>query len=138
MLEIPAEHLVLGPDRRLGPGRAQASDQPRDPVGGLERLVAVALDMERGLDEMPPPFGAGVHALRGLRRALVVLVENQHELLRRIAVFGAELVDPLDRLQKHPRIKAVGIVLLRRGRLCVSRHGGRTRRAPRSCSAAGW
>ena len=96
-LEIPAERLVLGPSCRFRPDRTEPSHQSRNPVGRLERLMAVAFQMERRLDEMPAPLVPRVHAARGLgdqRRALLVLVEDQGEVLRRVAVLGAKPVNP--------------------------------------------
>ena len=73
----------------------------------------MAFQMEGWLDEMPPALIPGVHAARGFGdqgQALLVLVEKQCEVLRWIAIFGTESVDPLDRLQKHSRVKSVRIV----------------------------
>ena len=43
-----------------------------------------------------------------------MLVENQDERFRRIVVFAAMAVDPLDRLQEHPRIEPVRVMPTRR------------------------
>ena len=117
MLEIPPEHLVLGPRPRIGPIRPQPSHQPSDPVRRLDGLVAVTLQMEGGFDEMAPPLALPIHALGRFdqkRRALLVLVENKGEPLRWLAVLRAVAVNPLDRLQEHPRVEPVRIVRARR------------------------
>ena len=44
-----------------------------------------------------------------------VFVEDQEEVVWRLTVCGAELIDPLDRFEKHPCVEPVGIVLGRRG-----------------------
>lgn len=62
---------------------------------------------------MPAPVVSGIHASRGLgdeRRALLVLVEHQDEVVRRTAILIAELVEPLDRLKKCFCAEAVRIV----------------------------
>ena len=117
MLEISPEGFVLGPRSRIGPDRPQPSHQPGDPVGHLDGLIAVALQMEGRFDEMATPLASPIHALGRLRqerRTLLVLVENQDELFRRFAVLRAVAVDPLDRLEEHPRIEPIRIVRTRR------------------------
>ena len=95
MLEVPPERLVLGPCPRVRPDRPQPSDQPRYPVRRLDGLIAVTLQMEGRFDEMPAPLAPPVHALDRFgqqRRTLLVLVENQDELLRWVAILRAVAV----------------------------------------------
>ena len=81
-LEVPQERLVLWPRSWIGPDRSQPSHQSGDPVRRLDGLIAVALQVEGRLDEIPTALALSVHALGRFgqqRRALLVLLENQHE-----------------------------------------------------------
>ena len=49
-LEVTSEDHVLRPDLWLLPSRSKTPYQPGYPVRGLERLVAVALQLKRRLD----------------------------------------------------------------------------------------
>lgn len=76
--------------------------------------------MERHLDEVPPLLCLSVHTLCGSGdqvRALLVFVEDQEEVVWRLAVCGTEIIDPFDRFEKHSRVEPVGTVLDGRRRL---------------------
>ena len=59
MLKIPAEHLVLRISFRIFPNRSNSSNQPRNPIGSLYGLIAVAFQMERLLDQINTKTHAG-------------------------------------------------------------------------------
>ena len=63
VLEVMTEHPVLGIGRRIGPHRTKASDQSGDPIGCLESLVAVTLQMNGRFDEMPAAVLPRIHVL---------------------------------------------------------------------------
>ena len=69
--------------------------------------------MEWRLDELSARLSPSVHASRGRgdqRGALIMLVENHDEIASRVRILFAELVDPLDRLDKHSRVEPVRTV----------------------------
>ena len=76
--EIAAERLVAGILTWRGPDCSQPSDEAGNPVGGLKCLIAVALQMERRLNEAPSRF-VSVHGARGCGDqcgALIMFVED--------------------------------------------------------------
>ena len=48
---------------------------------------------------------------------MLVFVEDQEEVVWRLAVYGAEIIDPFDRFEKHTLVEHIGTVLGGRGRL---------------------
>ena len=69
--------------------------------------------MERRLDKMPPWLLARIHASRGLGdqlRSLIMFIENQDEILRRLAVTIAEFVNPLDGFAKDRSVESVRVM----------------------------
>ena len=50
VLEVPTEHLVFLISGWVRPSCGEAPHQSRNPVSCLERLIAVAFQMERWLD----------------------------------------------------------------------------------------
>ena len=59
MLKIPSEHLVFGIGFWICPNRSNSSNQPRNPIGSLYGLIAVALQMERLLNQRNTKTHAG-------------------------------------------------------------------------------
>ena len=87
---------------------------------GRGRRCAVAFQVERYLDQVPPSLCLSVHTLCGSSdqvRALLVFVEDQEEVVWRLTVCGAEIIDPFDRFEKHSRVEHIGTVLGERRRL---------------------
>ena len=137
VLEVPTEYLVFGIGGRIGPDRSEAPYQSGNPIRCLERLIAVAFQMERRLDKMPPRLLARIHTLRGLGdqlRSLIMFIENQDEILRRLAVTFAEFVNPFDGLAKDRPVESVRVMdtwrlglpdpdgsRMREARICVGR-----------------
>ena len=73
----------------------------------------MAFQVERHLDEVTPLLGLSVHTLGGAGDeilALCMFVEDQKEIVWRPTVGGAELINPLDRFEKHPLVEPVRIV----------------------------
>ena len=110
---IAQEHLALRPHGGLRPMCAQTAHQRRDPVRRLHGLIAVALQMERRLDQRRWWFLVPVHVPRHLRQQLAppaVLVQCEKEPGLRIALSDAERVEP-------PNIEPVHAMLRRVRRL---------------------
>lgn len=81
VLEIAAKWLVASILTWSGPDCPQPSDESGNPVGSLKCLIAVALQMERWLDERPARF-VPVHGARcrgDQCGALIVFIENQEK-----------------------------------------------------------
>ena len=114
VFEVATEDFVFGIGGGFRPGRTKASHQSGDPIGGLERLIAVALDVKRRFNEAPATISSGKHAAQGSgdqRGPPRVFVENEDELRSRLTVQAAEIVDALDRLTENVVVEPVRIVV---------------------------
>ena len=110
LFEIPPKHNVLRVTIRICPYGSEPSHEGRNPIGGLDGLITMAFEVEQGFDEVPTPVGSRVHTPRHFgnqRGPLIVFVKSQKEIGRRVAVHLTELIDPLDCLEKDPRIEAI-------------------------------
>ena len=114
LLKIFAKDVVFGIGHQSCPGRSQTSDQPGNPVCCLDCLIAVAFQVEMHLDLRCRRCSVmSGHTLCGSGdqvRALLVFVEDQEEVVWRLAVCGTEIIDPFDRVEKHSRVEPVGTV----------------------------
>ena len=73
----------------------------------------MAFQMERWLDQVPTRFLARIHASRGLGdqlRSLIMFIENQDEILGRLAVAFAEFVNALDGFAKDRLVESVRVM----------------------------
>lgn len=114
VFEVDTEDFVFGKGDGIRPSRTKAADQSGDPIGGLECLITVALEVERRLDEAPTTISFGKHATRGggdQRGPPRVFVENEDELRNRLTVPVAEFVDALDRFNEDAVVEPVRVVV---------------------------
>ena len=65
VFEVATEDFVFRIRGGVRPSGAKASHQSGNPIGRLECLIALAFEVERGLDETPTAVLLGIHAARG-------------------------------------------------------------------------
>ena len=65
VFEVATEDFVFRIRGGVRPSGAKASHQSGNPIGRLEGLIAVAFEVERGLDETLTAVLLGIHAARG-------------------------------------------------------------------------
>jgi hypothetical protein len=79
LLEISTKHLVFRIRHGICPYRPETAYQPSDPIRSLYRLITMAFQMKRRLNEMPSRLVRPVHATRCLGNqigALLMFVER--------------------------------------------------------------
>ena len=116
LLKQSAEHFVFRIPERVFPDRTETTYEPRDPIRCLNCLIAMAFEMERRLDELPPRVTRPIHASRCLCDevgTLIVFVEGQHKVISWITVLGTESIDPLNGFEKDLRVEAIRVVPVR-------------------------
>lgn len=117
MLEIRAEHVILWIGLWVRPNRTKAPNQPCDPIGSLDGLIAMTFQVEGRFDQMPKRVSS-IHTLRcsGKQgRPAFVLVEGQKKVIWRVTVFSTKVVDPLNCSEQNAFVKPIWLVVIGAG-----------------------